>query len=185
MDVGALIDMERKSCESIIHDHDCDLWVTMVGGWMYSIVTGVNSDFALPSTYLVHILLHIPLMNIFKSVWPNVAIWHYRSWQQATTWASINEDYCYVTEDNFDIFEDTGIYPRCQWVKNIQASVRTEELINYDMWSLLSVWLNRYDIIFYNAYIHGITTKGKDVPFTLALIYHLYTFTGQKVFFLV
>ena len=26
-----LIDMERKGCESIIHDHDCDLWVTMVG----------------------------------------------------------------------------------------------------------------------------------------------------------
>ena len=31
MGVGALIDMERKSCESISHDHDCDLWVTMVG----------------------------------------------------------------------------------------------------------------------------------------------------------
>ena len=29
--VGALIDMERKGCEWIIHDHDCDLWVTMVG----------------------------------------------------------------------------------------------------------------------------------------------------------
>ena len=23
--------MERKGCESIIHDHDSDLWVTMVG----------------------------------------------------------------------------------------------------------------------------------------------------------
>ena len=33
MGVGALIDMERKGCESIIHDHDCDLWVTMVGWW--------------------------------------------------------------------------------------------------------------------------------------------------------
>ena len=31
MGVKALIDMERKGCESIIHDHDCDLWVTMVG----------------------------------------------------------------------------------------------------------------------------------------------------------
>ena len=30
---GGLIDMEQKGCESIIHDHDCDLWVTMVG-WM-------------------------------------------------------------------------------------------------------------------------------------------------------
>ena len=29
--MGALIDMERKGCESIIHDHDCDVWVTMVG----------------------------------------------------------------------------------------------------------------------------------------------------------
>ena len=28
-EVGALIDMERKGCESIIHDHD--LWLTMVG----------------------------------------------------------------------------------------------------------------------------------------------------------
>ena len=31
MGVGTLIDTERKGCESIIHDHDCDLWVTMVG----------------------------------------------------------------------------------------------------------------------------------------------------------
>ena len=29
--MGAVIDTERKSCDSIIHDHDCDLWVTMVG----------------------------------------------------------------------------------------------------------------------------------------------------------
>ena len=29
--MGGLIDIERKGCESIIHDHDCDLWVTMVG----------------------------------------------------------------------------------------------------------------------------------------------------------
>ena len=28
---GELIDMEWKGCESIIHDHECDLWVTMVG----------------------------------------------------------------------------------------------------------------------------------------------------------
>ena len=31
MGVEALFDMERKGCESIIHDHDCDLWVTMMG----------------------------------------------------------------------------------------------------------------------------------------------------------
>ena len=30
MGLGALIDMERKECESIIHDHDGELWVTMV-----------------------------------------------------------------------------------------------------------------------------------------------------------
>ena len=29
--VGGLIDMERKGCEVIIHDHERDLWVTMVG----------------------------------------------------------------------------------------------------------------------------------------------------------
>ena len=29
--VEALIDMERKGCESIIHDNDGDLWVTMLG----------------------------------------------------------------------------------------------------------------------------------------------------------
>ena len=28
---GRLIDMERKGCELIIHDHDHDLWVTLVG----------------------------------------------------------------------------------------------------------------------------------------------------------
>ena len=31
MGVEALIDMERKGCDPIIYDHDCDLWVTMVG----------------------------------------------------------------------------------------------------------------------------------------------------------
>ena len=31
MGVGVLIDTERKGCELIIHDHDCDLWLTMVG----------------------------------------------------------------------------------------------------------------------------------------------------------
>ena len=31
MGVGLLIDTERKDGESIIHDHYCDLWVTMVG----------------------------------------------------------------------------------------------------------------------------------------------------------
>ena len=54
--MGGLIDLERKECESIIHDHD--VWVTMGGGgrgwrWMYHIVTGVTSDVGVPSTYLV------------------------------------------------------------------------------------------------------------------------------------
>ena len=31
--VGVLIDTERKGCESIIHDYDCDLWVIIVG-WL-------------------------------------------------------------------------------------------------------------------------------------------------------
>ena len=31
--MGGLIDIEQKGCESIIHDHDRDLWVTMVG-WL-------------------------------------------------------------------------------------------------------------------------------------------------------
>ena len=31
--MGDLIDIERKGCESIIHDHDCDLWVTTMVGW--------------------------------------------------------------------------------------------------------------------------------------------------------
>ena len=30
--LGGLTDMERKGCESIIHNHDSDLWLT--GGWM-------------------------------------------------------------------------------------------------------------------------------------------------------
>ena len=29
--MGGLIDVKRKGYELIIHDHDCDLWVTMVG----------------------------------------------------------------------------------------------------------------------------------------------------------
>ena len=29
--MGGLIDMERKECESLIYDHDCDQWVTTMG----------------------------------------------------------------------------------------------------------------------------------------------------------
>ena len=28
--MGGLIDIEQKGCESIIHDHDRDLWVTII-----------------------------------------------------------------------------------------------------------------------------------------------------------
>ena len=54
--VEALIDTERKGCESIIHHHDYDLCVTMVR-WVDVpyIVTGVTSDI---SSYLVIIGQH-------------------------------------------------------------------------------------------------------------------------------
>ena len=51
--MGWSIDMERKGCESFISDHDINFCVTMVGGLMYQIVTGVTSDVSVPSTYLV------------------------------------------------------------------------------------------------------------------------------------
>ena len=44
---GGVIDMERKGCELIIHDHDRDPG----GGWMYRI--GDCGDVGVPSTYLV------------------------------------------------------------------------------------------------------------------------------------
>ena len=31
LEMVGLIDMEQKWCETINHDHGCDLWVTMVG----------------------------------------------------------------------------------------------------------------------------------------------------------
>ena len=46
-----LIDMERKGCESIIHD--CDLWVTMVGWVDVPDNDWVTSDVGMPLTYLV------------------------------------------------------------------------------------------------------------------------------------
>ena len=56
---GGLIAMEWKGCESIIHDHDRDLWVS-VDGWMYRILTGVTSDVGVLSTYLVFPGCHCP-----------------------------------------------------------------------------------------------------------------------------
>ena len=46
--MGGLIDMMRKGHKSSNHDHDINLcvtfFVTMVGGWMYRLLTGVTSD---------------------------------------------------------------------------------------------------------------------------------------------
>ena len=49
--------MEQKRCESNIHKHDGDLWVTIVG-WMYRIMTEVTPDVGVPSTYLVLYVIH-------------------------------------------------------------------------------------------------------------------------------
>ena len=51
--MGGLIDLVQKGCESIIHDHNCDLWVTIVGGVDVPDSERVTSDVAVPSTYLV------------------------------------------------------------------------------------------------------------------------------------
>ena len=60
-----LISMERKGCELITHDHDRDLWVTMVWWveWIYRIVTGVISDISVPSTYLVCSIFYMNYRN--------------------------------------------------------------------------------------------------------------------------
>ena len=59
MGVGALIDMERKGCELIIHDHDRDPWATMVG-WVDVLYNDwVTSDVGVSSTYLV--MLQLPV----------------------------------------------------------------------------------------------------------------------------
>ena len=59
-----LIDMERKECESVIHDHDHDLWVIMVG-CVYGIVTWMTSDIVVPSTHLVNALFQLHLNCMF------------------------------------------------------------------------------------------------------------------------
>ena len=51
--MGGLIDLVQKVCESIIHDHDCDLWVTILGRVDVPDSERVTSDVAVPSTYLV------------------------------------------------------------------------------------------------------------------------------------
>ena len=48
-----LLDMERKGFEWIMHDHDRDLWVTMVEWVDILIVTGVTSDVGMLSPYIV------------------------------------------------------------------------------------------------------------------------------------
>ena len=44
----------------VIHYHDCDLWVTMVGGWTYW--TGETSDVGVRSTYLVLLITILRLI---------------------------------------------------------------------------------------------------------------------------
>ena len=51
--MGQPIDMERKGCESSIHDHDIWLVWPWWGGQMYRVVNGVTSDVSVPSTNLV------------------------------------------------------------------------------------------------------------------------------------
>ena len=66
------IDMAQKGRESIIYDYDLDLWVNMVGGWVYGIFTGVTSDLGVPSTHLVTsiikcgmiLLIHIQTLTV-------------------------------------------------------------------------------------------------------------------------
>ena len=64
------IDMERKGCESSIHDHDITFVWPCWGGWMYRIVTKVISDVGVPSTYLVGMILQVlESASIFKYGW--------------------------------------------------------------------------------------------------------------------
>ena len=51
--MGRPIDMAYKVCELSIPNHDIDLCVSMVGGWMYQIVIRVTSDIGMPLTYVV------------------------------------------------------------------------------------------------------------------------------------
>ena len=54
--MGKLIDMERKGCESIIHDHDRDLWVIMVG-WVDVLYSDWN-DFRRCVVDISSLLMH-------------------------------------------------------------------------------------------------------------------------------
>ena len=53
--MGELIDMvwNLKRCESIIHDHDCDLRVTMVGLMDLQDSDGMTKNIGMMSTHLV------------------------------------------------------------------------------------------------------------------------------------
>ena len=48
-----MIEMERNGCELIIHDHDCDLRITMAGWVDVPHSDWVTSDVGVLSAYLV------------------------------------------------------------------------------------------------------------------------------------
>ena len=72
MGVGALIDMERKGCESISHDHDYDQWVTMVGWVDIPYSDWGTLDVGVPSTYLVYYNFYLPRV---KFNWSSPIFW--------------------------------------------------------------------------------------------------------------
>ena len=65
--MGALIDMERKGCELIIHDHDRDLWVTMVG-WM-DVLESDWGDFRLRNAVDIYSFTMIPVKPTESLKW--------------------------------------------------------------------------------------------------------------------
>ena len=60
--MGRPIDMERKGCESSIHDHDIALCVTTAGRVDVPESDRVTSEIGVPSTYLV-ICMQAKLFN--------------------------------------------------------------------------------------------------------------------------
>ena len=78
--MGVLIDTERKGCESIIHDHDCDLWVTMVG-WV-DVPFDDWGDFRrrravdISSSYLFFEVLSLAFIRSFILSHSFLSFWH-------------------------------------------------------------------------------------------------------------
>ena len=64
---------QRKGCESIIHDHNRDLWVTKMGGWKYQILTGVTSDVGVLSTYLGCYFFRLQMNSASENIYDDIA----------------------------------------------------------------------------------------------------------------